>query len=287
MVYSPTQTDAFAFCPRYREFYVQGWQPRIADKAMVARWLGVAMAAGQEHYYKQRATLPTDAAYATPVDAALATLEGLIGSFKGVGGVVEESLLLGLSSAITRVFQNYPAIDPIPSNWQVIAVEQAFYEHGNARADLVVRTPQGLTVVDWKWKKELYVKQYETKDQARGRVLMEYDHSWSMYHYMWALQQTSTPPVAAEYYIGLGELTPKPRITLQGFPVTSNSLQNWAQNAKLLWDEMAQVDQGTRPVRGNVTHETKYGKCAFYDLCVLGDGDHTQLPVKFIQIARH
>lgn len=284
-IYSPTQTDAFAFCPQYREWYKQGWQPRIADKPMIARWLGVAMAVGQEHYYSERAKLSAASTYTTSAEASLASLEGLVATFRGVGGVVEESLLMGLPSAITKVFQTYPDLDPIPANWEIVAVEHAFTEYGNARADLLVRTPSGLTVVDWKWKRELYVKSGETRDQARGRTLMEYDHFWNMYHYVWALQQTATEPVALEYYIGLGELSPR-KVTLQKFQVSPKEIDVWVQDAKTLWWEMGQVDNELWRVRGNVSHGNKYGKCMFYDVCVLGNKDESWLPAKFVQIAR-
>ena len=144
-VYSPTQTNEFAFCPQSRAFYKEGWQARIAGKATIASWMGVAMAVGLEAYYKGEKDLC--------VQMGMGTWLSQIEKHREAGGGVEDSDLVTYHNAINRALETFENIDPIPAmeGWKVRGVEHQFKEAGDARVDLLVDTPQGLTNVDYKW----------------------------------------------------------------------------------------------------------------------------------------
>lgn len=279
-IYSPTQTDVFSFCPQARQFYKEGWAPRIADKPMIASWMGVAMGAGLEGYYTDKAS--------PYVEKGLKAWEGSVETFRKAGGTIEESDLLGIPELLTRALTKYPKMDPIPPTWTVLGVEQAFPEYGNARMDLTVRLESGkISAVDFKWKKALYVKSGEGIAQARGRTLMEYENYWNMLHYVWTLKKVYGVGAANEYYIILGELSPGAHVTMQKFMVDPRVLATWEYDAHALWSEMQAADHvGTLEPRGNTTHRNQYGLCKYYDACFTHFLDRESMRLKYVQIER-
>src|SRR4029077_15255737 len=143
MIYSPTQTNEFAFCPQARQFYVEGWAPRIADKPMIASWMGVAMGAGLEAYYKK--------AIVSPELAGATSWAQQVATFREAGGVVEDSDGQAVPGLLAKALAKYPKIDPIPPDWEVLATEYTLEHAGKARIDLLVETSAGVAVVDFKW----------------------------------------------------------------------------------------------------------------------------------------
>jgi len=285
MIYSPSQTNEFAFCPQARQFYVEGWQNRIAGKPEIAAWMGVAMGAGLEAYYQGRTKALWVLASAELVGATSWAQQ--VATFREAGGVVEDSDIASVPGLLAKALAKYPKIDPIPPDWEVLATEYTLEHAGKARIDLLVETSAGVAVVDFKWKKDLYVKAGETKDQARGRTLLEYENYWNMLHYMWGLRADSTwsrVKLDPAYYIILGELSP-PHVTMQRFEVDPRVLEQWEHTAKLLWMEMVGYEDETLP-RGNTTHRNQYGLCKFYNACFTHFLDRERMKTQYVQIER-
>ncbi len=290
-VYSPTQTDVFAFCPQARQFYKEGWTPRIAAKPEIAAWMGVAMGAGLEVYYKGQINGETTGAEHEL--AGVQSWEQSVTRFREAGGVVEDSDIATIPVLLSKALVKYPKVDPIPATWKILATEYELQDGSRARLDLVVETEQGVAVVDFKWKKELYVKSGEGKDQARGRTLLEYENYWNMLHYVWGLKQSrgvtlpsvTTLPLDPAYYIILGELNPV-HTQMQRFEVDPRVLGQWECTADVLWEEMQQTDDGILSVRGNTTHANKYGPCKYYDACFTHFLDREAMKTKYVQVER-
>ena len=292
-VYSPTQTDLFAFCPQARQFYKEGWQPRIADKPQIAAWMGIAMGAGLEVYYNSRITGAPPVI--SPELAGANSWGASLDVFRRAGGVVEDADIVAVPGLLAKALGKYPKVDPIPDTWRILATEYELPNSGRARLDLVVETEHGVAAVDFKWKKELWTKAGESKDQARGRTLLEYENYWNMLHYFWGLRQEygkghiKDQAFDPAYYIILGELNPV-HAQMQRFEVDPRVLEQWERTAKGLWAEMDANDfeygaEGIGP-RGNTTHENKYGKCKYYDACFTHFLNRETMPLKYVQIER-
>ncbi len=297
-VYSPTQTDVFAFCPQARQFYKEGWAPRIATKPEIAAWMGVAMGFGLEQYYQARLTSPNATAL-SPEQAGAESWTRSVEAFREAGGVVEDSDIATIPVLLSKALVKYPKLDPIPTTWRILATEYELTDGSRARLDLVVETEHGVAVVDFKWKKELYVKSGEGKDQARGRTLLEYEHYWNMLQYVWGLQQDTQWKGQAKdpaYYIILGELNPV-HAQMQRFEVDPRVLKQFEDTAKVLWRSMEREDSEMEDPfkgafnpeghpRGNTTHSNKYGPCKYYDACFTHFLDREAMKTKYVQIER-
>lgn len=243
------------------------------------------MAAGTAQHYLDRAGRAPECT-GTPVVVAQATFQGLVEAHLTAGGVIEDPLVNRFESLVARAITYYQENDPVPAEWEILQVEASFPLAGNARPDLVVRTPRGVMPIDNKWKEKLYQRQGETKDQARNRTLAEYDNTWQGKHYVWTIQQHYKQP-CDRYYIALGELGPRPAITCQAFEVSPHRLTRFCVSARALWRQMDELDTAPSPIlREAPVHETKYGPCEYLWACMEADLDPTRMSAKYLTIER-
>ncbi len=286
-VYSPSSTRAHAFCPMSRALQQQNVTSKYAGKSWVARTMGVAMAAGLEQH--NRIVKGGAVPQSTPYNAAAMTWDAEVSRFLKVGGVVtDETYETRIPPLMQRALEHYASNDVIPEKWQIHSVEHTFEHGGNARADVIVIDEDGYAPLDYKMKETLYVKPGETRDGARSRVLAEMgrEYDWNQKHYMWAIRRFLGQP-CTHHYLVLGELSPKPRFTLERFDIDEQEMQSWIDNAHNWWADLydTEADYINKPRMAPV-HETKYGLCEFYDLCVTYQFDKERYRHKYIQVER-
>ncbi len=284
-VYSPSSTKSYAFCPMKRHLEHKGLTSKYAAKKEVSKWMGVAMAAGLEHFNKIR--IGPDGDYLHPFEIAFQTWNDEITRFRAAGGVVtDETFESRIPPLMQRALEHYVKTSPISVMWQIHSIEHVFEHAGNARADLIVIDDEGYAPVDYKMKETLYVKPGETRDAARARTLLEYDHDWQQHHYVWAIRRFMGQP-CNHYYICLGELAPKPVFTLQRFDVSERAIQLWIDAAHGWWADMydTDIDMINAP-RMSPVHDNKFGKCEFYDACVTYELDQERYKHKYITVER-
>lgn len=281
-VYSPSSTKTYAECPFKRELSRRGVQSKYAGKAAVARWIGTAVAAGLE--VANREWLSGISADGMAETTARLSFTHSMQDFMDAGGVLtdEETNTVAL---IERMVSYYRHDYVFPFQHTIVAVEQPFEHGGHARPDLVI-DDGSLAPLDFKCKRSLYVKPGETRDAARARVFAEYEDDWQLLHYMWCVRRFKGVP-CNHYYIALCELTPKPHITIQRYDVTERRLHQWADSAYSWWSQMEETDADIINMPPQApTHETKYGKCEYYDYCVTYEMDETRAQHRYITVER-
>lgn len=282
-VYSPSQTETFSQCQVKRQLQ-KHWKPKIMEKPGIAAAMGTAMAAGLAVFNRGRMENKLRNLIEVK-DACVQEWNAELEHFRKAGGVIMDETHVRLPDLMTRGLETYALNDPIPQEWKIVGVEYEFKDWGNARADVVIRNEHGFAPVDHKMKESLYVKQGETKDAARARTLLEYEHSFKMLHYVYAVNKTFGP--CDRYYIILGELKPgKPHYMIQEFPVDERTLTFWWNGAFKYWAQMNEVDTHEDYPAPAAIHDSKYGKCEFYWACFNAHLDAETMKAKYVQIER-
>lgn len=262
---------------------VENWRPKVAGKPQIAMWMGASMAAGLEHYGKHFDGGFGPPGLLTPQEIAVDYFHAEMEHFRQAGGSIEDSNLDEYDTLLPRGVTYYTENNPVKH--KIVGVEYPFPEFGYSRCDLIVDDGEGYAPIDHKWKKALYVKPGETKDQARYRTLVEYEDSWQLLQYVWCIRQHFKVR-CDHYYIVLGELNPRPHVTIQRFDVTEALLAQFAQSSLQYWSDMNEVDAGKRVVTMAATHASKYGPCEFSDACLKMGLDRERMKFKYLQLAR-
>ena len=284
-VYSPSSTKTYAECPFKRELSRRGVQSKYAGKAAVARWIGTAVAKGFEQVNLERMGASPERVVSLAEGHAQASYQYSVSEFTNAGGVIAEGDADGVPQLIERAVRYYRDEYVYPFQHTIVAVEQPFEHGGHARPDLVI-DDGSLAPLDFKCKRSLYVKPGETRDAARARVFAEYEDDWQLLHYVWCVRRFRGVP-CNHYYIALCELTPKPHITIQRYDVTDTRMLQWADSAYGWWAAMEDTDNDMVNVPPQApTHETKYGKCEYYDYCVTYEMDETRAQHRYITVER-
>ena len=269
-----------------RELQKQGLRSKYAAKSQVARWMGTAMAAGleQHNYNRVGGDLVTEH---VPYWYAMQSWNSEVEKFLAAGGVItDETYATRLLPLLERGLAHYAANDIIPAHWQIHSVERKFELGGNARPDVIVIDDEGYAPVDYKMKETLYIKPGETRDAARARTLAEFNNDWQLHHYVWCVRRFLGQP-CDHYYIVLGELSPRPRFTIQRFDVSERAYQQWVDAAHGWWSDMyaTECDMINLP-RMAPTHESKYGPCEFQYACLEANLDPQKYQHKYITVER-
>lgn len=252
-VYSPTQTDAYAFCPRYWGFYKANLKPRAIEYPEIAAIVGTAVAKGLETFYRiRREGDPIDAiaieqaalTYADRLrEAALA--KGL----RFVAGKDQDDWD-SIPDNIVRCLRLHAKRDPF-STCQIVDVESVIEDGSGSRADLIVRDDFGLLVVDFKCKLKLR-SEWVAKEQMKWR------RSWQMHHY-------TITRGAARFAVVLIAPHTREGLKYETVNVHQGYAALWYQDATILWREM--TIQATMPfesLRGNTSHSNEYGECVYW-----------------------
>lgn len=246
----------------------EGWVPKHAKVKDYAAILGASFAAGVGAYYNFRKEHVANGlivgdmnrTYAGTIAMGLARrimdlqLERLNDRTHDDPDGYREKMGTRLDKAISR----FVAADPIPDAWEIVDIEKEFPEHGNSRADLIIRDDMGLAVVDFKMKVTL-VAAY------REKTIDEFNESEQKYHYAMAAGETYGEPVQ-RFYIGLVVAEPF-RVSLIPQAVNQESLQHWRASRERVWALMHEEEQGHAVPFMAAVHHDRFGRCPYYDAC--------------------
>ena len=237
-VYSPSQTTAFMDNPVYWELcYREGWHPitlGYPDRALVA---GGGFSEGVLSHYRQLLSyggvltgepypsqLHGDLA-AEYIKDRLARLESKRFQWK------DEADPSDLAKQVKVAVERYIAQDPLPKGW-LFAVEPSYKDFGNARPDLILRSPL-LTPADIKFKQTL-------DEDRRAQAVSEYAYSWQFMHYVWATAGFYGEPCQNSCLI-LVRMRPF-NVWVEFFPVDPELQLIWFVSARSAWAVMAAMD---------------------------------------------
>lgn len=146
--------------------------------------------------------------------------------------------------------------------------DEEIARHGRypGTADLVTDNGNGLTVTDFKTKRNMDAK------YADGE-LRETDRSWQLLQYAWFIQEKFQRPVTKKRKL-LVAFKPALKVWLIEYPVTQQQLSLWHTRAERVWTlmdkiEVAPIDQ----VWQNGNSCERYGwdwRCEFHEVCWAG-----------------
>ena len=230
-VYSPSQTTAFMDNPMYRELcYIDGWHPitlGYPDRALVA---GAGFNEGAlAHYRTQLGADPMDT---SPGGVAEEYIKDRLARLEQQGFQWKEDADPGdLAKSVKIAVERYIAQDPLPKEW-LVAVEPSYTEFGNARPDIVLRSPF-LTPADVKFKQTL-------DEDRRAQAISEYAYSWQFMHYVWATAGFYGEPCRNSCLI-LVRMRPF-NVWVEFFPVDPELQLIWYVSARSAWAVMAAMD---------------------------------------------
>lgn len=274
MRYSPSSTLTFSQCPLKWYLGQQGWTTQAIGKRDIAAMIGSAISVGMEKFHLSQIDSEGDA---LPADEwcppshvaaqALAEMENAMERATDAGRIVPPELEAEYAAAPGRVktaVEHLVNRQPLMPRWTTVGTEFVLPEWGNARIDLLVDTPDGLMVVDYKSK--VTATKYQL-DQA----MEDYRHSNQLYHYVAALRDIG---YQVDFMaICMVVIEPRPKIHLWVYEVDEGYLDRLEHAWKSTWQRMFYwKETGNTPPMA-MEHRTKYGMCEYAPLCLDGAGD--------------
>ena len=244
--FSPTQTDAFSFCPRYWGFYRQKLKPKAIGYPEIAAITGSAVAAGLEVRY--RTGFQTGAVIPRALTvAAEQRLQALANGQRYVSAA-DQDKWEAIDSNVILLLETHNKRDPF-KDYTVVEVEQTGDDHD--RPDLIVRDDMGPLVVDFKCKLTLKAE-WIPKEQAKWR------RAWQLHHY--AIRRG-----IARFAVCLIAPHTRQGCHYEIVQVDERYAKLWQQDAAQLWAEMDfAVGLPLDQLRGNTSHANEYGECAYW-----------------------
>lgn len=274
MRYSPSSTLTFAQCPLKWTLGQAGWTTQTIDKKTIAAMIGSAISVGMEKFHLSQIdsegdALPADE-WCPPSHAAalaLAEMENVMERATDAGRIVPPELEAEYAAAPGRVktaVEYLVSKQPLSPRWETVGAEFVLEKWGNARIDLLVDSPDGLVVVDYK--SSITATAYQLAQKAEG-----YRYSNQLYHYVAALRDlghqvdfTAIAQVVIE---------PRPKLHLWHYEVDEGYLERLRKSWARLWMQMDFVKEHSLVPEMALEHKTQYGLCEFAPLCLEGAGD--------------
>ena len=256
--YSPTQTDAFSFCPRYWGFYRAGLKLRVIGYPEIAAIVGTAVAKGLECFYLMRRDGdPTDA---VSIEQAAVTFGGRLKETALANGQryvasANQSDWDAIDNNISLCLKTHAKRDPFVA-YKVLEVEATGID--GDRPDLILADDAGPLVVDFKCKLTLRAE-WVKKEFSKWR------RSWQLHHY--AVRRG-----ISRFAVCLIAPHTRQGIIYETTTITPTLAMRWLADANQLWGEMA-MSEGLRieQLRGNTTHANEYGECVYWaEACSVG-----------------
>lgn len=290
-IYSPSQTSSWLRCPILRKLQVEGWRSKYLQKKDIAGAMGTAFSAGVGAWNNMRlesergaraihdalVALSHQERGAAAMGVGASVFKQQIEDFTNAGfdfSNVDESYLESCPIEISRAIAKYCANDPIPSNYSIVAVEESLPNHGNCRPDLVIRTPRGLAVLDYKSK-------YELKAQYRAKTINEYKHTQQGFHYTWGIEETYGEP-CNEFLIALCVFRPNFNVELFNHTLAPETRLVWKRGMESVWARMESEElDGATPWMSD-RHSDNFGQCEMYDACFTHHYDPQLMKSKYI-----
>lgn len=270
-VYSPSTTKTWMRCPVLNRLQKDGWAPKYLGKKDIAGAIGTAFAAGVGTWNIARQSLEEGRIAPQPghqqaiATSAMGTgrvvYKELIDRYTAQGfnfSNIEEDYLEAAPAEVERAVAKYCADDPIPSGWRILAVERAFPDYGNARPDLIVRTDNGVAVIDTKSKVSLLA-------QYRNKTISEFRNTQQSYHYTWMVQETFGE-VCDTFIHALCVFRPAFKVDLVTQKLSPESRAAWLGGMQRVWEAMDMEEQGAIPWMSD-QHADGFGECPMYRAC--------------------
>lgn len=244
--FSPTQTDAFSFCPRYWGFYRQKLKPKAIGYPEIAAITGSAVAAGLEVRYRTGFVTGAVLPRALSV-AAQGRLDALANGQRYVSAA-DQDKWEAMDGNVALLLKTHDKVDPF-KDYTVVEVEQTGDDHD--RPDLIVHDDIGLLVVDFKCKLTLKAE-WVPKEQAKWR------RAWQLHHY--AIRRG-----ISRFAVCLIAPHTRQGCHYEIVQVDERYAKLWQHDAAQLWAEMDfSVGLPLDQLRGNTSHANEYGECAYW-----------------------
>lgn len=250
-VYSPTETEDWLRCPRYRALR-RGRLEARHNPYMPHRDVGKAIHEGLARYYRDI----RDSCAGDLTTRAIAVATASIGE-----SYVDNPryTLEGLQKVITRGVKTVIELGVMCPPHQVLMVEESL---GGCVVDLVTRGPLGVMAIDHKviydsdvHKAELRVSEYETSHQ--------------LYHQAWVVREHlgETPT-----YVTIQQLvlTPRALVRVEQFEMDDARIDRWVASAQVHWQRMQEEQEENFAPMNFASCFNKYGKCEMFDHCHRG-----------------
>jgi hypothetical protein len=278
-------------CPMLNSLSKEGWRPRDQGIPMLSGITGKCIAAGLGIYNNYRKAIEAggrdvgtliatekESIAKTAMDVALAILSHEIEQIESIGYVLNgsvESYLSQMQDRICKPIVSYIMNDPLDKSWRIVDVERPWDEYGGSRPDLIVRDSVGLAVVDYKTK---------VKAPYGTAKLNDYTDSHQMKHYTYFGGKVYNEPVNRYHIIEI--ITLPYSCQIHSFEKTPESLALWYQATVPFWQYMEDVENGTKAPWMAANHETKFGKCDMYLMCMKFHLDPQMAKSKYILVER-
>lgn len=264
--YSPSSLMVFSKCER-KWLLERTLRPSVLSKASMAAYIGIGVARGMELYHKDEVH-----SQLRPVEyyASQAVAEAQSGALQDIqdGCIIPPALeaeyaLLGPRSG--SAVQYLCTHQPLSPGFETIAAELVLEEWGHARIDLIVESPDGMTIVDYKTK-------VNTTPYMLSKTQSEYEYSHQMYFYSMALRSLGYN--IESFAIAMCILEPKPRVYLWQYMIDENVLEEYEKTFRSLAERMARVKE-TGEANMSIEHYDQYGQCPWHAYCLLGYSQYT------------
>ena len=272
--FSPTQTDAFSFCPRAWGFYKARLKPKAIGYPEIAAMTGTAAARGLECFYRGRMETNelADAAitYATVMGCLEDQRTAALANGQRYVAASEQDKWDAMADNVALLLKTHAKRDPF-KDYTVVEVEQTGDDHD--RPDLIVRDDIGLLVVDFKCKLTLKAE-WVPKEQAKWR------RAWQLHHY--AIRRG-----ISRFAVCLIAPHTRQGCHYEIVQVNEGYAKLWQQDAAQLWAEM-DFAVGLPPdqLRGNTSHANEYGECAYWGEACSHGMDPVMLANNLVKVDR-
>lgn len=272
-VFSPWQTTLHLECPLKRILAAQEqWVPRKIEQRDISSILGVAIAAGLEHYNKGRPGAQERAMHHAQ-DLQRRTLQ-----FRTLPEYHQSQWdsVPGRAEAALFAYTSLP--DMLPGT--IVAVEASYGpEGGYARPDLLLDDGRHYGVpLDYKTALSLG-KTPSERERNRARRISKWADSHQMFHYAW-LQGVH------HYYIGFMVLEPEFTFEVIPFEIHPETLEMWERGARQTWADMADQDEGARVPYMAANHADEFGECPYKAACFTYHLDPSLMTAEYVRVPR-
>lgn len=264
MVFSPSLTELWKFCPLKAHLQrVENLEPK-ANRNLLARLAGTAIAEGTSVLHREwqrngANVVPAPYIIAAAKERGTKYLSLAATHYQVCGVQVEQSSIDGKLLEVQRVLERYAKATPL-AGYTILDVEQELPDSGRSRIDLGITTPGGdLAIADVKYKANL-------DEKYRQSTINEYLHSWQFKHYAYYYSKYKGKPVPLVFLI---LITMRPAFSIQLLPgeLHPDHMAMWEQTALRAWQDMSEERQDKRVLTMAAVHRNQYGPCEMEGVC--------------------
>jgi hypothetical protein len=282
--YSPTSTKRYEECQIKFILEAEGWTPRVLTRRDLAPIIGSAFAAATARLHRELQRVPKTPIPAEVVSQACEIAERVVHNEleRLTAADVELPDVESIDSElarIRRVITRYAKETPVLTWDSIAAIEHTIPEWGNLRIDLAGVYHGQPIVADLKYKRYLVPGLIHSTETS-------YEYDWQFLSICRAWQRTLElphPPITALILV-VAEPTWHCRQT--EFEYAEETLQRWDASAEQKWADMDALLTGKRIPAMATVHETKYGRCPFFDACFTYHLDDELMKTGYVQLQK-